>query len=187
MDDAGVVRRGDGGTGPEQEADQVGGCRVCLVHVVRQCLTLDEAHCEVPASVGQFADPVHRNDAGVVELGRKPGLLQEQRDSAGSVQQLWSDDLLGEDSVHLGVADTTYFAHSADSDTAQIFESGHSGTLRPSLVVGKPGLRHPPVGPGRHLSGCGVREPVFGAELLDLVARRHPTPAFRTDARSIQR
>ena len=107
----------------------------------------DQLHGEVGATVGEGAQLVDRDDAGVLQLAADLGLLDEPADKLGLVAVRFQKHLHGEVSAEVGVVPLEDRPHSPAGDLA---EEEHPGRAR-SLVghLGRAGLDdRSRVGPG---------------------------------------
>ncbi len=87
-------------------------------------LALDQLHGEVGATVGEGAQLVDRDDAGVLELAADLRLLDEAADEGGVVPVLLQEDLDGEVASEVLVSALEHGAHAAAGDLAEQPEPG---------------------------------------------------------------
>ena len=83
-----------------------------------QGVALDQLHGEERPAVGEGAQLVDRDDAGVLELAADLRLLDEAADHVGVVAEVFAQDLQGHVAAEVGVAALEDGAHAAAGDLA---------------------------------------------------------------------
>ena len=97
----------------------------------RQRPALDELHGEIGPAVGEGAELVDRNDAGMLQLAADLGFFDEATDQLGLVVVAFEQDLDGQVAAQVGVAPLENGTHAAAGDLAK--------KLVPVATLARPG------------------------------------------------
>jgi hypothetical protein len=101
-----------------EEAGAVVGGVVAGLEQLGQGVALDQLHGEEGPAVGEGAQLVDGDDAGVLELAADLGLLDEAADHLGILAEVVAEDLQGDVAAEVGVAALEDRAHAALGDLA---------------------------------------------------------------------
>ncbi len=111
----------------------------------RQGATLDQLHGEVRPAIGERAQLVDRNHAGMLQLSGDLSLLDEPADQVWLVTMLLEQNLDGEVAAQVAVASLDDDAHAAAGDLAEQLEPGKTvgwaGHLGRRRADHRPGVR----------------------------------------------
>ena len=120
---------------------------------ISQGAALDQLHGEIRPVVGEGAQLVDRDHAGVLQLAGDLGLLDEPADQVGVLAMLLEQDLDGQVAAEVAVAPLDDDAHAAAGDLAEQLEPGKAVGWVGHL--GRRGADHRP-GAGERLSVAQV-------------------------------